>query len=294
MVNLVIGCGYLGLRAARQWLKAGREVVALTRSSEHAKQFEELGITPIIGDVLNPETLQQLPAVETMLYAVGYDRSQPHSQRKVTVNGLKNTLAEISARCERVLYISSTSVYGQGRGEWIDEASECNPVRENGRICLDAELLLKNYVLKNQLPQAAILRCAGIYGQGRLLRRIEQLKTGEPIPGRPDIWLNLIHVDDALQSVLAAEQFLIAQPDSKLNCWLVADDRPIQRLVYYAVLSACLKLDCPDFVEEPQPKNKYGTNKRCRNDLMKQDLALTLTYPTIEAGLPQAVGTTNL
>ena len=293
MTNLVVGCGYLGLRVAREWVAAGREVVALTRSSEHAQQFKELGIQPLLGDVLDKESLRQLPDVETLLYAVGYDRTQSHSQREVYVNGLQNVLGELSGRCERVIYISSTSVYGQNMGEWINESSSCQPARTSGEICLQAEQVLENFIKQKHFPQAAILRCAGIYGPGRLLRRVEQLQAGATIPGRPDTWLNLIHVDDAMQAVLSTDDYLQAQTDVDLKHWLIADDRPVQRLVYYSVLANCLELTCPDFEEEPSHTKRAGLNKRCANARMKQELGVALKYPTLEEGLPHAVETTN-
>ncbi|MEO2092124.1 MAG: sugar nucleotide-binding protein, partial [Gemmataceae bacterium] len=90
----------------------------------------------------------------------------------------------------RLLYISSTSVYGQTDGAWIDETSPTEPLEESGRVILEAEQTLRQF-----RPDAVVLRFAGIYGPGRVLRKASLLK-GEPVPGDPDRFINLIHVDD--------------------------------------------------------------------------------------------------
>ncbi len=182
MAKLVIGCGYLGQRLAAKWAEAGETVWALTRSAERAEEFQSRGWQPVVGDVTQPsvqETLQNLPEVDTVLYAVGYDRGSGLSQREVYVDGLKNVLEMIAPRVRRFLYISSTSVYGQDQGEWIDETSPCEPTRPNGQICRDAEQLVEQYFPPEKADSersANILRLAGIYGPGRLLRRLADLR----------------------------------------------------------------------------------------------------------------------
>src|SRR5690606_29190096 len=138
-----------------------------------------------------------------------FDRTSGHSQRDVYVDGLRHVLNAMAGRCERFVYISSTSVYGQTQGEWVDESSPCRPDRPNGQACLEAENLVWEFFPAGMDPEqsgAVVLRLAGIYGPGRLLRRVEQLRSGDPIGGNPEAWLNLIHVDDAATAVLACEQ----------------------------------------------------------------------------------------
>ena len=151
--KLIIGCGYLGRRVARRWKKQGHQVFALTRSGDHAADFRDAGIEPFIGDVTDSASLASLPEVDTLLYAVGLDRTSGQSQREVYVGGLENVLARMADRVRCFLYISSTSVYGQNAGEWVDESSECRPTSENGSVCLDAESLLRN-----EASQANVLR----------------------------------------------------------------------------------------------------------------------------------------
>ena len=73
MRKLIIGCGYVGLTVAREWVKQGDQVSALTRSEDNARKFTESGIQPVLGDITQPESLERLPEADTVLYAVGFD-----------------------------------------------------------------------------------------------------------------------------------------------------------------------------------------------------------------------------
>src|SRR5690606_32277786 len=84
--RLILGCGYLGRRVARLWREQGDRVYALTRSAENAEAFRAEGLEPIVGDILQPESLKALPDCDTLLYAVGFDRTAGRTQRDVSVN----------------------------------------------------------------------------------------------------------------------------------------------------------------------------------------------------------------
>lgn len=273
--KLIIGCGDLGRRVARAWRERGEAVAALTRSHDNAAMLEAEGIEPVVGDVTRPESLADLPAAGTVLYAVGFDRNAGPSMRDVYVDGLRNVLTALSDTFDRFVYISSTSVYGQHAGEIVDEDSPTEPTRENGQICLEAEQLVR------QLPNANILRLAGIYGPGRMLRRMESIRNREPVGGNPEAWLNLIHVEDAVQAVLACEDR--GEPG---RTYLVADDRPVTRREYYTALANALDADAPEFQGDAATT---GLNKRCNNRRLGEDLSVTLRFPTIDEGLPNAV-----
>ncbi len=287
MKTLIIGCGYLGMRVARTWLTRSRDVFALTRSSANAEKLLSLGIRPIIGDVTDPDSLRSLPKVQTVLHAVGFDRTSPKSMRDVYVDGLRNVLEVIASRVERFVYVSSTSVYGQSRGEQVDETSECNPSRENGKICLDAERLVWRHFPQNDslTCRANVLRLAGIYGPGRLIARIEELKTRKPIGGNPKAWLNLIHADDAAQAILACED-----RGRPRETYLVCDDRPISRRDYYEALASQLGIGCPTFVaDESLDGITRSLNKRCSNKKLRECLGVRLEFSSCLEGLPHAL-----
>lgn len=274
MRKLLIGCGYLGERVAREWLRQGDEVWALTRSVSNAERFANLGLKPVIGDVLAPNSLRTLPTAESVLYAVGFDRTSGVNKRAVYVEGLNNVLSEVRATCGRFLYVSSTSVYGQDAGEFVDESSPTTPSEENGRICCDAEA-----VARQLRPDAIILRLAGIYGPGRLLARVEQLRRGERLSGNPEAWLNLIHVEDAVRAVLAAESHGVLG-----ETYLVCDDRPLRRREYYSSLAATVAAPSPQF-EVLDANATQRLNKRCVNRRLRDALRVELQFPTVIDGL---------
>lgn len=281
MSRLVIGCGYLGRRVADAWVAAGERVFALTRSEQHAAEFRAAGIEPVLGDVTQPETLSALPQAATVLYAVGFDRNAGPSMRDVYVGGLRNVLDRVATSARRFLYVSSTSVYGQSQGEWVDEESPCEPTRPNGVICRQAEQLVQQAFPPGDNERGAnVLRLAGLYGPGRLLRRIAAVRSGERLTGNPDAILNLIHVDDAVRVILACEA--AGKPG---RTYLVSDDCPLTRRDYYATLAELLDAPEPMF----EPAGDAGLNKRCRNDRIKRELGVALRYPTARNGLHHAL-----
>ncbi len=171
-------------------------MAALTRS--RADELRAAGIDPIIGDISEPARLGSMLRADTVLYAVGWDRTSGRTFQETYIDGLRNVLEALPAP-NRFIYISSTSVYGQDDGNWVNEQSPTTPTEANGKIVLEAEQLLRS-----KLPDAIVLRFAGIYGPGRILRQ-KAIEKGEPLLGNADKWLNLIHVDDGAQAVLAAE-----------------------------------------------------------------------------------------
>ena len=271
--NLIIGCGYVGRRAAARWLEQGKRVVGLTR--RHAESFETAGIVPVTGDILEPNSLKNLPAAETVLYAVGRDRSSGSSMREVYVTGLNNVLNTLP-KSSRFIYISSTGVYGQSHDELVDEQSQTDPMEESGQIVLEAEQLLLS-----QRPEAIILRFSGIYGPGRLLRQ-QALLRGEPLVADANRWLNLIHVDDGVEAVLAAE--VQGTPGEK---YLIADDMPVSRRDFYTLLAELLQAPPARFEHRAEPEMPH---RRVNNAKAKQMLGWKLRYPTYREGLPMSVG----
>jgi nucleoside-diphosphate-sugar epimerase len=285
MKRLIIGCGYLGRRVAQRWLDAGDDVCALTRSEENAASLRQLGIKPLLGDVTQADSLHTLPECDTILHAVGFDRSAAPSKREVYVDGLRNVLNRLTGRCGRFLHVSSTSVYGQEDGELIDEDSPCEPAHESGQICLDAEQLVSAAAARGDFPAEAVLRLSGIYGPQRLLARIETIREKQPLPGNPDAWLNLIHVDDAAAAVVAAGD----SPSEQPGLFLVSDDQPIHRRTYYETLARLLNVDEVRFDADAPARHTRGLGKCCSNRRLREQLGVTLQYPTIETGLPQAL-----
>lgn len=289
MRRLIIGCGYLGRRVASRWIAGGDEVFALTRSEKNAAALRELGLSPILGDVTDAASLQTLPDCDTVLHAVGFDRSASASKREVYVDGLSNVLDRVAGRCERLFHISSTSVYGQQAGEWVDEDSPAESQTESGEICRAAErLVLDQFSNPETQGQGTVLRLSGIYGPDRLLSRIDALKNAQPLPGPEGGWLNLIHVDDAAEVVVNCAEAKSLDP-----VYLVSDDRPILRGEYYRLLAKLVDAPEPIFDPDTVARHSRGINKRCRNRKLREQLGVQLQYSDIESGLTHAVGSST-
>jgi len=269
---LIVGCGYLGRRVAARWVAAGRRVAALTRGN--AAALAALGVEPVVGDVLDPDSLRDLPAAATVLYAVGMDRGQGRSMREVYVDGLAHVLGTIPPPA-RFIYVSSTGVYGQTDGGPIDEASPTEPTEESGKIVLDAERLLRVKV-----PGAIVLRFAGIYGPDRLLRKQPLLK-GETLVGDAEKWLNLIHVEDGAAAVLAAEARGVAD-----ETYLVADDEPVRRRDFYTRLAELLGAPPARFEQRPETG---AANRRVLNRKARERLGWVPRFSSYREGLPAAI-----
>ena len=287
MTTLIIGCGYLGERLGALLCQTGEHVIGTVRSPGHAAKIGALGIDPIIADVLEPDTLSRLPSAEGVFHCVGYDRAAGSSMRTVYVNGLQNVLNKLPGSVRRFVYASSTGVYGQTGGEWVDERSPARPVNESGKVCLEAEERVRAWTKASDGSASAIvLRFAGLYGPGRVVRRA-MLERGEPIPGDPDKFLNLIHIDDAAGAAVAALTVSEADP-----IYVIADDRPITRREYYSRIATLLGVAEPRF-ELPRPgsleASRDESNKRIANHRMKAQLIAELCYPDISTGLPAAL-----
>ncbi|MBY0230044.1 MAG: SDR family oxidoreductase [Gemmataceae bacterium] len=264
---LVVGCGYLGLRVARLLLEAGHSVMATTRKPSRAEEFRALGIAPVVGDVTRA---LQLPEVDAVIHAVGFDRAAGSPMRAVYVEGLANVLRSLPGS-PRFVHVSSTGVYGQAEGI-VDDEGDTVPVEESGKVVLEAER-----VLRETRPDATVLRFAGIYGPGRLLREAA-LRKGEPLAADADGWLNLIHVEDGARAVVAA----LDHPSMTCN---VCDGHPTTRRAFYSRLAELLGAPPPVFIEK-----REAANRRIAGTRMRTVLGVEPRYRSFEEGLPASLG----
>lgn len=273
-MRLIVGCGYLGKRVAQLWIAQGIRVAALTRSDSGAAALKAIGIHPIIGDVTDPQSLANLPGhgpFEGLFHAVGLDRASGKSMEEVYVRGLENLLHVLPPHlCPKILFISSTSVHAQSDGSWINENTPPDATGGSGGVVRNAEALLRKL-----RPESVILRFAGIYGPGRLLRG-KAIESGEPIPVDPDKWLNLIHVDDGARAVdLACDR---ATPGST---FLVADGKPVLRGDYYRTLAHLLNAPSPKFTEGT-PGSRGGPDASHRRIDSRHTQATLDWFPSLE------------
>jgi nucleoside-diphosphate-sugar epimerase len=293
MAKLVFGCGYLGQRVAQRWREAGFPVVAITRSSWyppernlHAFNADVLDLKSLVA--LRNESLSNAWQVDALLYSVGHDPTARNCE--VYATGLKNALASMPSSIERVIYISTTGVYGSAGGEWIDELTPPDPQREGGRASLAAEKMLAAHPLGRQ---SIILRLAGIYGPGRV-PFIDRLRDAEPIPAPVKGYLNLIHVDDAASVVISADRLEPFDDGPRVYC--VSDGHPVVRGDFYREVARQIGAPPPTFVtpESNSPRTaRAAANRRVRNARMLNELRVKLAYPDYRAGLSATLETQN-
>lgn len=284
MTTLIVGCGYLGKRVANRLLAQGERVIGTVRSPDRAARLLLDGIEPAILDVRDPASWALLPEASRVLYCVGFDRASGASMREVYVEGLRRGLKRWKGHVDRFVYASSTGVYGQTHGEWIDETSPVNPSHDSGVVVRDAEVA----VLSEVGEAAVIIRYAGLYGPDRIVRRAA-IEQGEVIAGDPDRWLNMIHIDDAASAAVLA----LSQPVLTTSpIYLASDDRPATRRDYYGLVAELLEAPKPRF-QPPEPgtpeARRDESNKRVANRKIKEELGLFLRYTDISRGLPSAL-----
>ncbi len=284
---LIAGCGYVGLRVARFWNRVGIRTFAITRTEEKAKLLREDGTSPIVADLSSSHVLPNLPDADVVLWSVGFDRSVGVTRESAWIDGLRKLLAALPERVtpRRILYTSSTSVYGDGNGGDVDESTLPSPASGGGQTCLAAENILRDFAAQTGTIMS-ILRLAGIYGPDRLLRRISDLRDGVPLMTEPDEWLNLIHVDDAVSAIDAVS--CCKQPPGLIN--IVAADTVTRRL-YYSTLARLVKAPAPVFETagaSPTPNQRRGGNRRVISRV-RSELPITFQFDDCESGLRNAI-----
>lgn len=277
---LIFGCGYLGRRVAQRWLDSGATVCIVSRNTKRANELRDAGFEALVADVTQPATLTKLDEASTVLFAVGYDRTSPYTIEQVYVDGLRNVLESLPDSTRRFIYVSSTGVYGPSDNDWLDEASPCHPTRAGGQACLTAERILQAHSLGER---SVIIRMAGLYGPGRVPQS-EALKSGDVTAPPLDSYLNLIHVDDAADCVVAAAARSIVP-----NLLIAADGHPVQRRDYYREVLRLLNLDEALLQRIRIRALERGRgSKRVSNAKLLSQLKFELTYPDYRAGLAQA------
>jgi nucleoside-diphosphate-sugar epimerase len=291
--HLLFGCGYLGSRIAQLWRAAGDDVIATSRSGELPLGMLDVGVFPARADVTGPETLKWLPvasaltgnSLDTLLYSVGYDRNAGPDIHTVYAKGLENVLSALPSSVQRVIYISTTGVYGPAGGEWVDEDSPTNPQRDGGKASLAAEQVLAAHPIGKR---SIILRLAGIYGPDRI-PQLNKLASDEPLALPTEGWLNLIHVDDAAAIVVAIDQWAAENPIADGPAvFCVSDGHPVVRGEYYREVGRLAFGEEPTFVE-PDPNSpaaqRARSDKRVSNRKLLETLSYEFFHPDYRAGL---------
>ena len=196
---LIIGCGDIGLRVAKQ-LSRSHRVFALTSQQSRFQELREVGAIPILGNLDHPESLWRLSGLaQTVIHLAP---PQNGGNRDCRTRNLLRILAQGSNAVRRVIYISTTGVYGDHRGGKVSEVTQVSPQSERAQRRVDAEQALRLWGPANGVA-VTILRVPGIYAADRLPIERLQAKTPALLP-EEDAYSNHIHSDDLARLVCAA------------------------------------------------------------------------------------------
>ena len=251
---LLAGCGDLGMRVAQRLLARGDEVWALRRSP-----VRDAGNGPrwLRGDLTRPESLRELPAgITRVVYAPTPGARDEAAYRAIFVDGLQHLLDALAAApLQRVLFVSSSAVYGEHGDGWVDEETPPAPPGFNGRVLLEAE----QWLAAQAVPSTS-LRLAGIYGPGRL-QLLDRLRAGEAkVPRDPPHWSNRIHADDAAAAIV----HLLGLPAPN-RLYVGVDDTPLPIHVLYEHLAGLIDAPSPgEGTPPPGIGSKRLSNARLR------------------------------
>jgi nucleoside-diphosphate-sugar epimerase len=230
---LIAGCGDLGLRVAKllAFEKVSNQSWGLRRHPALEPAHDLPGFSWIAADLTQPDTLQGLPKdITHVLYAAAPNARTEADYRAVYRDGLERLLhAVASPTLRRVLFVSSTAVYGDQGAQWIDEDTPTAPKSFNGRILLETEQWLRN---QSACFETLSLRLSGIYGPGRSYL-LDRLRAGQAsAPATDSHWVNRIHIEDAAAAVLHLMNLPKPQP-----VYLVTDSTPLPMRVLYDALA---------------------------------------------------------
>ena len=271
---LSFGHGYSAQALACKLLPLGWKITGTTRNKEKILKLRETGIVPILwGDEDIEKTFSNVNAV---LISTG-----PNEQGDPVFLRYHNLFEKYAAQIDWVGYLSTTSVYGDFDGRWIDEEVTLNPQTKRGQLRLHAE---KSWQSIPDLP-LHIFRLAGIYGPGRGPFSKLRNGTAKRIIKKGQVF-SRIHVDDIVQALAAS---LFAPNPGRI--YNVCDDNPAspQDVIVYA--AELLGLPLPPIIKfetaelSPMVKSFYADNKKVSNGRLKSELGVTLFYPDYKTGL---------
>lgn len=271
---LSLGHGYSATYLARRLVPKGWRIAGTTRDADKFHALHAQGITPLLWD--REAILPWLENASHVLVSAG-----PTEEGDPTLAMLKPDIAKQATRLDWLGYLSTTGVYGDAQGDWVDETAPLTPATERGRRRVRAETAWASIP---DLP-LHIFRLAGIYGPGRGPFAKVRDGTARRII-KPGQVFSRIHVEDIAQVLEASMQH--PKPGMVYN--LCDDDpAPPQDVILHA--ATLLGVDAPPelpFEEaglSPMARSFYAESKRVRNDRIKDDLGVDLKYPNYRTGL---------
>jgi nucleoside-diphosphate-sugar epimerase len=284
---LIVGCGDVGLRSARALGSGARvRLFALTSTPARVAGLRAAGITPLAGNLDDPASLRRLAGLATRVLHLapppGAGLGDPRSLALARVLALRT-------RPQALVYGSTSGVYGDCGGAWVDEVRAVNPATPRARRRVAAEDLLRSWGRAFGVP-VGVLRIPGIYApdrEGGTPR--ERLLRGTPVLRREDdVHTNHIHADDLARACVRA---LWRAPVQRVfNC---CDDTELSMGDYFDLAADLYGLPRPERVSREQARERLspltlsfmGESRRLRNLRMKRELGLELRHATVEQGL---------
>lgn len=281
---LIVGCGDIGCRLARRLAAAAIGTTGMVRSERSADVLRRLGIRPLIADLDAPlDSLRSALDGEGCDWLFQFAPPPADGEHDPRTRGL---LAALPQAPQRLIYLSTSAVYGDCAGRWIDESAPLSPNTARGRRRLDAECAVRDYAAA-QRCSAVILRVPGIYGPGRL--PVERLRRGTPVLRREDSpYTNRIHADD-----LAAAAHRIAERGEAGAAYNVSDGQPTTMTDYFLRCAALLGLPEPPQVDLAEARRSLSPmllsfldeSKRLSNRRLVESLGWSPQFPDLAAGL---------
>jgi len=284
----ILGCGYVGLELGRQ-LRDDHEVVGVRRSDGGLAAIEQAGFEAVRADVTDEDSLSAVPDADWVVFAASSGGRGADMAREVYVEGLRTAIDHFWTRedaPERLVYTSSTGVYGDHGGAWVYETTPLDPQTEKTEVLAEAERVARERPTEYG-GHGTVARFAGLYGPERY--RLERYLEGPVTAG----YLNMVHRDDAAGSV----RFLL-EDDHRDEVVLVVDDEPVEKWGFADWLAEACGVEFPpkqttaERLDDPElsstARRRIQTSKRCSNDRLRE-LGYEFVYPTFREGYRAAV-----
>ncbi len=279
---LILGCGYVGTRLARQYLDRGEPVTGLVRGEEGSARLAAAGVPSRRLDLAGDD-LSELPLSGARVFHLAPPPSggieDLHTRRLVAAFARAGDPS-------RLVYISTTGVYGDCRGAWVDETWPARPAVDRARRRWDAEQTLRRWSLESG-SELVILRVAGIYGPDRL--PLERIRRGLPLV-RPEEspFSNRIHVDDLVSACIAA-----MDRGASGAVYNACDGSPSTMTDYFLAVADAAGLPRPPLIPMAEALGQIsegmlsylGESRRLSNRRLVEDLGVAVRFPTLADGL---------
>jgi len=272
---LIVGCGDVGMRLI-PLLRSRFRVFALTSQSERLSELRSAGVIPILGNLDSPQSLYRLKGLADIVVHLAPPPLQGSLDRRT------RNLVTILPRHGRLVYVSTTGVYGDCKGAYFDETRPIAPVNARAERRVDAERVLRRWARHHE-GRLSILRVPGIYAADRL--PLERLRQGTPaLLDSDDVYTNHIHADDLAQIIALA--LFRAQP---LRVYHTVDDSALKMGDYFDQVATVFKLPLPPRVPRaelskqvtPMLLSFMSESRRLSNERMKTELGVRLHWPAV-------------